>query len=358
MANLRRIFLSDRTALSAADQLMKKAGIRRDPHLDYLCGIYEDSEALIAVGGCYGNTLRCFAIDPEHQGEGLLPPLLTHLIDLQQERGNTGLFLYTKPDAARYFCDLGFYEIARAGDTLVFMENQPDGFSRCLRRLQDETDQAMRQWAGPPVPSRPSAAIVMNANPFTCGHQYLIEQAAARESVLHLFLVSEDVSLFPFAVRRRLVQEGISHLPHVILHNSGPYIISQATFPSYFQKDDEAVSRGHALLDITIFRHIAAALGISRRYAGEEPFSAVTNLYNQVMRKELPKAGVQCTILPRLCRGQTPVSASAVRQILKDRGPSDELSGLVPESTLRWLRSPEAAPVLQRIAAQQDVRHH
>lgn len=92
MTNLRRIFLSDQTALAAADQLMKKAGIRLDPHLDYLCGIYEDSGTLIAVGGCYGNTLRCFAIDPEHQGEGLLPPLLTHLIDLQQERGNTELF--------------------------------------------------------------------------------------------------------------------------------------------------------------------------------------------------------------------------------------------------------------------------
>ena len=76
------------------------------------------------------------------------------------------------------------------------------------------------------------------------------------------------------------------------------------------------------------------------------------------MQEELPRAGVQCTILPRLCRSQTPVSASAVRQILKEHGPSDELSGLVPETTLRWLRSPEAEPVLQRIAAQQDVRHH
>lgn len=359
MADLRRIFFSDRAALAAADQLLKAAGIRRDPHLDYLCGLYEESGALVAVGGCCSNTLRCLAVDPQHQGGGLLPQLLTHLMEVEQERGHTDLFLYTKPESARYFADLGFYTIAAVGGALVFMENQPDGFSRYLRRLREETDRAMRQAGDLSCKEVSAAAIVMNANPFTCGHQYLIEQAARRETLLHLFLVSEDVSLFPYAVRRQLVCEGIAHLPHVILHDSGPYIISQATFPSYFQKDEEEVSRGHALLDITVFRAIAAALGIRRRYAGEEPLSVVTRLYNQVMQEELPKAGIACCILPRFCRGGKPVSASEVRRLLKEHGPADALlQELVPASTLRWLRSPDAAPVLRRIRAQEEVRHH
>ena len=75
-----------------------------------------------------------------------------------------------------------------------------------------------------------SAALVMNANPFTLGHQYLAETAAAACGTLHLFVLSEDASLASFAVRKKLVKEGVAHIPNVVLHDSGPYIISSATF--------------------------------------------------------------------------------------------------------------------------------
>ena len=81
----------------------------------------------------------------------------------------------------------------------------------------------------------------MNANPFTLGHQYLAEQAAAASSVLHIFLVSEGLSLFPYEARRRLAEEGTKHLDNVILHSTEPYMISNATFPGYFQKDEDAM---------------------------------------------------------------------------------------------------------------------
>lgn len=123
-----------------------------------------------------------------------------------------------------------------------------------------------------------SAALVMNANPFTLGHQYLAETAAAACDTLHLFVVSEDASLVPFAVRKKLVAEGVKHLPNVILHDSGPYIISNATFPSYFLKDEAAVIDGHARLDLAVFTRIAKALNITARYVGEEPTSQVTVL--------------------------------------------------------------------------------
>lgn len=57
----------------------------------------------------------------------------------------------------------------------------------------------------------------------------------------------------PFAVRRKLVEAGVAHLPNVVLHDSGPYIISNATFPSYFLKDEAAVIDGHARLDLAVF---------------------------------------------------------------------------------------------------------
>lgn len=42
------------------------------------------------------------------------------------------------------------------------------------------------------------------------------------------------------------MEAGVAHLPNVVLHDSGPYIISNATFPSYFLKDEAAVIDGHA----------------------------------------------------------------------------------------------------------------
>ena len=129
----------------------------------------------------------------------------------------------------------------------------------------------------------------MNANPFTLGHLYLTERASAENDTVHLFMVSEDASLIPFKVRRRLITEGTSHLDNIIYHDSGPYIISSATVPSYFQKDMDAVIESHAKLDLVIFTKIAHALGIGRRYVGEEPHSRATGIYNQIMEKSCQK---------------------------------------------------------------------
>ncbi len=61
------------------------------------------------------------------------------------------------------------------------------------------------------IPERPemSGAIVMNANPFTLGHLYLAEYAAARCHILHVFVVEEDRSIFPFPIRLELVRPRI-----------------------------------------------------------------------------------------------------------------------------------------------------
>ena len=354
MSYIAKIYPSDRAANAALDRLLAAEGIRRDPHLDYSCGIYDDDGALLATGSCWKNTLRCFAVDAAHRGEALLNTVITHLIDVQAERGNVSLFLYTKGDSARFFRDLGFYEIARAEDDVVFMENHRQGFPSHLDRWRKETGQQ-------PSPAGSDAAlisaIVMNANPFTLGHQHLAEIAAARSALLHIFLVSEDASLVPFAVRKRLVAEGIRHLPNAVLHESGPYIISQATFPSYFQKDAASVVSGHARLDLAVFRRIAESLGIQARYVGEEPFSETTDTYNGIMQEELPSAGIACLVVPRLAVGDTLVSASHVRKLLQ-QSDVEAIRPFVPESTYEYFASEEAIPVLERIRQAANVIHH
>ncbi|MBR4696390.1 MAG: [Selenomonadaceae bacterium] len=354
MPDISRIYPDDRQAMEKLDRLLAGEGIRRDANLDYICGIYDDSYSLIATGSCFGNTLRCFAVDHDHRGEGLLNTIVSHLMDYQQMCGNSHLFLYTKCSSARFFRDLGFYEIARVENSVAFMENQRKGFAGCLERFRRETDMANGDLArkGGTV-----AAIVMNANPFTLGHQYLVEKAAGECGLLHLFLVSEDASLVPFAVREHLVREGTRHMENVILHASGPYIISQATFPSYFQKDDDDVSRSHALLDVTVFGMIAKELGITCRYVGEEPFSQVTGIYNQVMEEQLPKAGIECIVVPRRQRNGTAISASGVRELLK-KGDFHALADLVPPATLEYFRCKEAGPVLENIRRAGNVVHH
>ena len=197
----------------------------------------------------------------------------------------------------------------------------------------------------------------MNANPFTLGHQYLVEKAAAENDILHLFIVSEDASLVPFAVRKKLVMEGTAHLTNIRYHDSGPYIISNATFPSYFQKDEKAVIESHAMLDLTVFTKIAATLGINRRYVGEEPTSLVTGIYNQIMSEKLPENGIECIIVPRKENDRKAISASTVRQALKEEN-WELLRELVPETTLNYFQSPEAQPVLEKICTAENVIHY
>ncbi len=337
---------SDKYGNRLVDELLTAEGIRRDANLDYTCGMYDDEMNLISTGSCFGNTLRCMAVSHEHQGEGLMNSIVSHLIEVQFSRGNTHLFLYTKCDSARFFGNLGFYEIARINGQIVFMENKRTGFSGYLNSLEKQKEPALRV-----------AALVMNANPFTLGHQYLVEKAASENDILHLFIVSEDASLVPFSVRKKLVMEGTAHLKNIRYHDSGPYIISNATFPSYFQKDEQAVIESHAMLDLTVFTKIASALEINRRYVGEEPTSLVTGIYNQIMSEKLPENGIECVVVPRKENKGAVISASTVRQALKEENWT-LLEELVPTTTLNYFKSPEARPVIDKIQASENVIHY
>lgn len=343
-----KIYQSDKRNLKLIDELLLQEGIRKDANLDYTCAMFDSDMNVIATGSCFGNTLRCLAVSNKHQGEGLMNQIVSHLVEYQFSRGITHLFLYTKNVSAKFFKDLGFFEIVNIENQVVFMENKRTGFNDYLENL------AKNNRAG-----EKKAALVMNCNPFTLGHQYLIEKAASENDILHLFIVSEDSSLVPFAVRKKLVMEGTAHLKNICYHETGPYIISSATFPSYFQKDEIAVIESHANLDINIFAKIAKILNINRRYVGEEPNSLVTNIYNQIMQKKLPENGIECIVIPRKKyeSANKVISASTVRQAIKD-GNFEILRELVPKTTLDFFLSEEAEPVIARIRGEVNVIHY
>lgn len=340
------ILPSDRRGNLQVNELLEREGLRRDGNLDYTCGVFDDDWELVATGSCFHNTIRCLAVSASHQGEGLLNQVISHLVEVQMARGNAHLFLYTKPGSAKFMADLGFHEITRVPGSLVFMENRRGGFARYCDTLARKRADGRR-----------IAAVVMNANPFTLGHLHLVERAAGEHDAVHLFILSEEAGPIPFAVRKRLVEEGVRHLDNVVCHATGPYLISSATFPSYFLKDSDTAIRAQAELDLLVFGKIAGVLGIQRRYVGQEHSSHVTALYNEVMLHKLPELGIECIQIPRLAQGETIISASTVRQAIHD-GRLEDIKAWVPESTYRFFQSAEGQPICAAIRNEKNVIHY
>ena len=334
-------------------KLLKAEGINKDRNLDYTCAAYDQNYNIIGTGSCFGNTLRCLAVSNEHRGEGLTNKIVSHLIQYQFARGNFHLFIYTKFSTYHLFKDLGFYEIVRIKDQIVFMENKKTGFNDYLNDLV-KTKLNYNS-------AKKIAAIVMNANPFTLGHLYLIEKASKENDILHLFIVSEDKSIVPFNIRKKLIKEGTAHLKNIIYHDTGPYIISSSTFPSYFQKDEKDVIESHANLDIEIFVKIAKVLDINTRYVGEEPTSLVTGIYNQIMQKKLPENGINCVVIKRKenLGGNGVISASEVRKKIKE-GNIDDIKNMVPDCTYKFFKSEEGKNVIDKIKKMDDsdIKHY
>ena len=361
----------DRYMKTMVEELLEKEGIHLDKNLDYTAAMLDDDYNVIATGSCFGNTLRCMAVSSDHQGEALMNDIVSHLIEYQFSRGNYHLFLYTKCNTALFFNSLGFKEIARMEEcNIVFMENKRTGFKDYLENLKKETLAQLKEMDFEKAKAYEAeleneeeasglrvSAIVMNANPFTLGHRYLVEKAMENCDILHLFMVSEDASLVPFAVRRKLIEEGTADLKGIIYHDSGSYIISSATFPAYFQKGDNAVIKSQAGIDLHVFEGIAKKLLINSRFVGDEPTSLVTGIYNDIMSEALPKAGIECHIVPRKEHDGKAISASAVRKAIHD-GELDSIKDLVPETTYKYFTSDEAKSVIEKIISETDVIHY
>jgi len=303
--------------------LLRKTGLTPDSPAETTILIWEEDD-LIATGSRDGNLLKYIAVDPAHQGEDLTASLLTQLRQDAFIHGIQHLFLYTKPANRYLFQGLFFSPVAQTRDVLL-MEDRRDGLASFLKQL-------------PRFPEAETiGAAVMHCNPFTRGHRYLIETAAAECDRLIVFVLSEDRGMFSAADRIALVRAGTADLANVTVLPTGPYLISAATFPTYFLKSGADSNAIQCQLDVEIFAgHIAPAMNITRRYVGTEPLSPVTNAYNRILLAELPPRGIEVREIPRVECGDAPISASRVRQLLQE-GALEELQALVPPTTWQYL---------------------
>lgn len=301
------------------------AGLTPDTSVMQTALIWDDDK-LVATGSRDGNILKCIAVDNTRQGEGLLSSVITPLKKAAFEEGHRHLFLYTKPKNQDIFSDLFFYPVAKTQDVLL-MEDKKDGIKNFLNGFPDGNT------------SSKNGCIVMNCNPFTKGHLYLIETAAKQCDTLYIFVVSEDKSRFSSSDRMEMVKLGTSHIPNVCVLPTGPYLISSATFPTYFLKDRENAGKIKCLLDIEIFtKYYAPKFNIQHRFVGTEPFSEMTNQYNVALKDALPEKGIDLTEIERLEIDGTFVSASIVRQLI-DNKETQKLKRVLPESSYTFLKN-------------------
>ena len=303
---------------------LRLCGLDYDEGVDFTAALIEDDE-IIATGSLDGATLKCIAVSPMHQGEDLSARILTELRREALNRGEKQLMLFTKPGNEAMFRPFGFHPLVRTADCLL-MEDRRDGLSRYIAGLtRPDTDVE-------------TGCIVCNCNPFTNGHRFLIETAAKQVSALHVFVLSEKKSLFPPELRLKLVREGCQDLKNVFVHETGPYMVSSATFPSYFIKDKARVDEIYCELDVKLFgEKIAPALRITRRFVGTEPICPVTRFYNGQLKARLPGYGIELIEIPRRECGGEAISASRVRALMAE-GNIEAIRPLVPEITYETIR--------------------
>lgn len=336
------------------EQFLEANQLRLD-EVDYYAVVTRpDSDEILAGGGLQDDIVKCIAVGEQLRDEHISNRLISHLISEAAQCGHQSVKVFTKPQNRQIFESFGFRLVGEA-PLAILMENG-QGIERYKSYLQGVSDAISRT----PVPPHPhtSGIIVMNANPFTRGHQYLIEQAA--QQVEHLFVipVKEDKSLFPYVERKAMIEAAIKLIESkspslsgegrggasITLCEGSDYAISAATFPTYFLKRLDDAADTQMLLDLDIFkRHLAPALGATIRFVGSEPDDALTCHYNELMREMLPEVRE----IERMQENSEVVSASKVRKALEN-GDFQRAAALVPPTTIPYLLAHLATDALQQ----------
>ena len=275
------------------------------------------------------------AVEPSHQGGALLGEVVTELVSRGLSAGYDSLFIYTKPEYISTFEALNFSLLANQGRVALLEYGR--GFQKWLATHNAD------------VRSGINGAVVVNCNPFTLGHRYLIESAAKQVDNLYVFVVREDRSVFPFDVRFQLVKDGVRDLTNVVVLDSSRYIVSGATFPTYFLKKDDPVARIQMELDVTLFAsRIAPFFRLVRRFVGTEPTCKLTEGYNDAMRRILPVYDIELVVIERKQSAGGVISASRVRELIA-RQEFSQLEEYVPATTLAYLKSAAADPIRKQL---------
>ncbi len=305
--------------------------------------LVRSGEEIIATASRDGNVIKYLGVKAAYRGENIAGVLIAALLEDLFQAGIYHCFIFTTPSNQALIESLGFREII-ATPYSVLLEFGNVSIHSYMDQLKALVGGAAGQ----------RGAIVMNLNPMTLGHLHLIETALKSVDELLIFIVEADRSVYPFAARYRIAAEELSRYGQIKVLPGGPYIISPATFPTYFLKQADDDLKAYTLTDAGIFgRYFAKALDITKRFVGEEPLDPLTNEYNRVLRSTLEPYGVELIVIPRLERAQQVISASRVRRFLA-QGDVEKALELVPNTTKKFILSKEGQGITQVLKTNLD----
>ena len=348
------------------EAFLKRNGLRIDD-MNYYAAVLDDDGEMIAGGGLKDDVIKCVAVDDAHKGEAIANTLVSHLISHANQEGYSCIKLFTKPKNRQLFESLSFRLLAEAPEAIL-METGIGGISNtveALKKIKEESEKYKEynkeckedskkckentSYLNTSTPQHLNTTpphggvVVMNCNPFTLGHRYLIEQAAKQVERLYVMVVREDCSLFAYTERKAMVEQGVADIENVSVIDGSDYAISRATFPTYFLKRLDDAADTQMLLDLDLFRrHIAPALGATVRFVGTEPTDQLTRRYNQLMHEALKDVRE----INRLEKDGNAVSASRVRKAMEE-GDMNTIRQLVPPTTLPYIIAHLATQALQ-----------
>ena len=336
--NVEKINLKDEEQVKEVKDFLGSFELQLDDNVDYTI-VIRQNEKIKATCSKSKNIFKCFAVSDDLRGEGIAAILMGALCDRLFEEGVYHSFIFTKVENTDIFTSLG-YKVIHEIENVTLLESGIYDIKKYLKDLQKEynIDKSIEK-----------SALVMNCNPFTLGHRYLIEEASRQSKEVLVFIVEEDKSSFPFKYRYEMVKKGVAHLPNVQVIKGGEYIISQATFPSYFLRKEDEVLKAYTTLDASIFgKYFCEALNITKRFIGEEPYCSVTRAYNGSLKEILPTYGVEVVEVKRKAFMDDIISASKVRKLIKE-GRIANIKDIVPSSTWEFLNTIQGKEIMEKI---------
>lgn len=324
------------------EQFLGDNGLRLDDVDYYATLVDETTDEIVAGGGLKGGVIKCVAVADGHKGEAVANQIVSHLIAQANADGHQCVKLFTKPQNQRMFESMSFRLLAEAPKAIL-METGIGGIKRYSEELEREKGKVKSEKSNgklhhlnPSTPQPimpPSGIIIMNCNPFTLGHRYLIEQAAQQVDTLYILVVREDCSMFGYDERKAMIVRGVAHINNVVVCDGSEYSISATTFPTYFLKCLSDASDTQMTLDIDLYRrHIAPAMGATVRFVGTEPDDPLTRRYNELMKSMLPDVRE----VARLQQSGVAVSASRVRKAIVENHLA-LAARLVPPTTVPYI---------------------
>ena len=324
------------------EQFLGDNGLRLDDVDYYAALVDETTDEIVAGGGLKEGVIKCVAVADGHKGEAVANRIVSHLIAHANADGHQCVKLFTKPQNQKMFESMSFRLLAEAPKAIL-METGIGGIKRYCEELESEKGKVKSEKSNcelhhltpsTPQPIMPqSGIIIMNCNPFTLGHRYLIEQAAQQVQTLYILVVREDCSMFGYDERKAMIVRGVAHINNVVVCDGSEYSISATTFPTYFLKCLSDASDTQMTLDIDLYRrHIAPALGATVRFVGTEPDDPLTRRYNELMKSMLPDVRE----VARLQQSGVAVSASRVRKAIVENHLA-LAARLVPPTTVPYI---------------------